>query len=111
MRVVNVPYAKYEEYGEDSKVEMRGSVSGENAVVRNYTVKRGLALEANEDQSVEVCSLYIGEYMFEAKNRSALRKMVADALAAAIRAGRDAGAAQTRNEVRSVFFKGIDGQG
>lgn len=91
--LTNVPYKR------NLQAEIRGVVDGTNVEVRCFDTDRighGFA-------SSGMTSMYIGDHMFEPDKREALRQMVADALATAIRMGRDAGYAQAQQTIRNAL--------
>lgn len=88
-RLVNVPSAK-------ASLSIEGRVNGMSAEVVCVDPKA----EAPFNRT-GMADLYIGDHMLAKPND--LRKMVADALAFAVRAGRDAGYSQAQADIRQAL--------
>ena len=73
----------------DKDVEIVGSVNGQNVSVHIVDKQGG---------HWGISSSYVGDHMLE--RPEALRQMIADSVANAIRAGREAGYAQAQRDIR-----------
>lgn len=92
MHIVNIPHA------DNKRAELTAFVENDHAKVKIVDPK----VEPLYN-STGVCSLYIGPHMFEADMHDHLRRMVAEAIVAAIREGREAGYSQAQADIRKAL--------
>ena len=91
-RLVNVPPAS------NKRAQLTPSVENETVYVKVIDPK--IAPPFN---SISVCDMYIGDHMFNADMRDALRMMVGQALVTAIEHARDIGYRQAQADIRQAL--------
>lgn len=91
-RVVNVPHAS------NKRAQLTPSVENETVYIKIIDPQTAPPFNATG-----VCDMFIGDHMFTADMRDALRMMVGRALVTAIEQGRDAGYSQAQADIRKAL--------